>query len=116
MDIYHVWCDLKHGVRGSHFAETVRLCMEHLKDDRLIESWRLTRRKLGFGPKDLGEWHLMIEVRDLHQMQDVFERMAQREDPEESLHHSMNALVINTSYALTRDYPDPSVGPGHELF
>lgn len=116
MDLYHVWCDLKHGVRGSNFAESVRLCMEHLKEDGLIASWRLTRRKLGFGPRELGEWHLMIEVLDLHQMQDLFERMARREDPEESLHHAMNALVINTTFALTRDYPDPVRESGHETF
>jgi hypothetical protein len=31
----------------------------------LIEKWRLARRKLGLGPCRLGEWHLMMEVRDL---------------------------------------------------
>ncbi len=116
MDIYHVWCDLKHGVRGSHFAETVRLCMEHLREQGLLESWRLTRRKLGLGPRELGEWHLMIEVKDLRQMQDLFESMARRTDPEEGLHHAMNALVVNTTYSLTRDYPDPGRVPGEESF
>lgn len=116
MDIYHIWCDLKGGVRGTDFAETVRLCMEHLRGRGLIESWRLTRRKLGFGPKELGEWHVMVEVRDLAQMQTLFESMARRADPEEGLHHAMNALVVNATFGLTRDYPDPVLEPGGERF
>jgi hypothetical protein len=39
--------------------------MGHLKDNGLIEDWRLTRRKLGFGPPDLGEFHIVMETKDL---------------------------------------------------
>ena len=116
MDIYHVWCDLKPGVRDMHFHENVHRCMAHLKAQGLIESWRLTRRKLGFGPPGLGEFHLMIEVRDLRQLEDAFQRMATRGDPEEGLHHGMNALVSNATFGLTRDFPDPFRLRGQERF
>ncbi len=116
MDIYHVWCDLKPGVRDMQFHAAVVRCMDHFRGENLIESWRLTRRKLGFGPKELGEWHLMIELRDLRQLEDAFQRMASRSDPEETQHHGMNALVINATFGLTRDFPDASRRRGEERF
>lgn len=116
MDIYHVWCDLKPGVRDAHFHENVARCMSHLKAEGLIESWRLTRRKLGFGPAELGEFHLMMELRDMGQLDDAFHRMAARGDPEEGLHHGMNALVTNARFGLTRDFPDPRRQRGKERF
>lgn len=44
MDIYHVWGDLKPGVSDIKFAENVARYMGHLKEQGLIEAWRLTRR------------------------------------------------------------------------
>jgi hypothetical protein len=116
MDIYHVWCDLKPGVRDMQFHDNVARCMEHLRGEGLIESWRLTRRKLGLGPKELGEWHLMLELRDLSQLEAAFQRMAGRADPVEGLHHGMNALVTNATFGLTRDFPDPGRKQGEEKF
>ena len=116
MDIYHVWCDLRPGVRDLQFYDNVAQCMEHLRGEGLIESWRLTRRKLGFGPAALGEWHLMMELRDLGQLEAAFQRMAGRGEPEEGLHHGMNALVANATFGLTRDFPDPVRQSGEERF
>jgi hypothetical protein len=31
----------------------------------MIETWRLTRRKLGLAPSALGEFHIVIETKDL---------------------------------------------------
>ena len=64
MDIYHAFCDLKPGVSDIAFAENVASYMGHLKQQGLIESWRLTRRKLGLAPPNLGEFHLMIEAQN----------------------------------------------------
>ena len=49
MNIYHAWCDLKVGVSDIAFREGVAKYLDHLRAQALIESWRLTRRKLGFG-------------------------------------------------------------------
>jgi hypothetical protein len=46
MDIYHVWCDLKPGVGDLDFSEKVAGYLGHLKEQGLIQDWRLTRRKL----------------------------------------------------------------------
>ncbi len=114
MNIYHIWCDLKPGVRDLAFTEKVAAYLGHLKDQGLIESFRLTRRKLGLGGP--GEFHVMVEVRDLAQLDAAFDRVAGRAEPVEGFHFGVNALVTNASFALYRDFPDPGRRKGGEMF
>src|SRR5262249_28742292 len=65
MNIYHAWCDLKPGVTDIAFSESAAKYLDHLHTKGMIESWRITRRKLGLGQPELGDFHLMIEVKDL---------------------------------------------------
>ncbi len=116
MDLYHVWCDLAPGVRDLAFRERLDAYMTHLRNQGLIAGWRLTRRKLGLGPSHLGEFHLMIEVRDLAQLDAAFGHVASRAEPVEGLHHGVNALVRNATFALYRDFPDPVRREGTERF
>ena len=116
MNIYHIWCDLKPGVRDLAFQRHVAAYLGHLRDQSMIESWRLTRRKLGLGPPTQGEFHLMIEVRDLAQLDAAFAHVASRRDPVEGLHFGVNSLVRNAVFALYRDFPDPERHQGQELF
>ncbi len=90
--------------------------MGRLKEQGLIESWRLTRRKLGFGVPGLGDFHLMIEVKDLTQLEQAFERVAGRREPVESVHFGVNSLARNAVFALYRDFPDPFRHRGEEQF
>ncbi len=116
VDIYHVWCDLKPGIGDLAFSESVDRYLGHLKAEGLIENWRLTRRKLGLGVAGLGEFHLMIEVKDLGQLDAAFGRVAARREPAEGFHFGVNALVQNASFALYRDFPDPFRHRGEEKF
>ncbi len=116
MDIYHVWCDLKPGISDLDFSDEVARYMGQLKSDGLIEGWRLTRRKLGLGPADLGEFHLAIEVKDLAQLDGAFQRVASRTAPVEGFHFGVNSLVRNARFALYRDFPDPVRQRGAEKF
>jgi hypothetical protein len=68
MNIYHAWCDLKPGVSDIAFGEGASKYLTHLQAKGMIESWRITRRKLGLAQRELGEFHLMIEVKDLAQL------------------------------------------------
>lgn len=116
MDIYHAFCDLKPGVSDITFAENVAGYMGHLKQQGLIESWRLMRRKLGLAPPSMGEFHLMIEVKDLAQLERAFQRVAGRDEPVEGFHFGVNSLVQNATFALYRDFPDPLRQRGQERF
>jgi hypothetical protein len=116
LDIYHVWCDLKSGVGDLDFSEKVACYLGHLKEQGLIEGWRLTRRKLGLGAPGLGEFHLLIEVKNLAQLETAFERVAGRREPVEGLHFGVNSLVQNAVFALYRDFPDAFRHHGDERF
>ncbi len=67
MDIYHGWCNLRHGVGDKVFA-------------------------------------------------DAFNLVAGRAEPVEGVHHGVNALVQNVTFALYRDFPDPVRQYGEERF
>jgi hypothetical protein len=116
MDLYHVWCDLKPGQRDLEFAEHVGRYLDKLKADGLIDGFRVTRRKLGLGIPDLGEFHIAIETKDLAQLERAFQAVSTRADPIESLHHAVNSRVENFKAALYRDFPDPHRHTGEEKF
>ena len=87
-----------------------------LAGSAIIASHRLTRAKLGFGLKGHGDWHLVLEVRDLAQLQAAFDRVASRAGPVEGFHFGVNSLVHNPVFALYRDFPDPVRQRGEERF
>jgi len=66
------------------------------------------RSKLGRGPPYLPEFHLMIEVTGLAPLDDAFAQVSSRAGPVEALHHAVNSLVPDVTFALYRDFPDPN--------
>lgn len=116
MDLYHIWCDVRPGTSDVEFAERVTAYLGKLVSDGRIASFRLTRRKLGLGPSQLGEFHVAIEVRDLAQLDAAFHDVSTRSEPIESLHAAVNQLSTNLTFALYRDFPDPHRAHGEERF
>ncbi|MEQ8506858.1 MAG: hypothetical protein RIB80_16160 [Rhodospirillales bacterium] len=116
MDIYHIWCTLKDDVSDMEFARHVGAYLDHLKDQGHIEGWRLTRRKLGLGPEDLPEFHIMVDISGLAQLDEAFGHVASRSEPVEGLHHCVNSLVSKIKFALYRDFPDAVRKTGEERF
>lgn len=116
MDHYHTWFDLKSGTKDMDFARAMAGYMNHLKENGLIEGWRLTRRKLGFGPSELGEFHIVMETKDLAQLDAAFNHVSTRNEPVESVHFGVNKHVQNLKIALYRDFPDPHRHEGAEKF
>ncbi|MFT3726074.1 MAG: hypothetical protein QM773_21115 [Hyphomonadaceae bacterium] len=116
MDIYQISCDLKPGVRDHHFVEALKGYLGSLKSAGKIESWRLLRRKLGLGMAALGEFQILIETRDLAQLDAAFTSVSTRNEPVEGAHHGVNSLVVNFQAALYRDFPDAHRQHGEERF
>lgn len=85
-----------------------------MKEKGLIGSWRLARRKLGLGAPGLGEFHVMMRVKDLAQLELAFTRVAERREPTEGFHFGVNSLVHHTVFALYRDFPDAFRHRGEE--
>ena len=116
MDLYHIWCNLRPGVSDVEFAERVAAYLDPLQRDGRIERHRLSRRKLGLGPEHLGEFHVVIETRDLAQLDEAFREVSKRSGPIESLHAAVNRSAQDLTFALYRDFPDAHRDRGEEKF
>jgi len=114
MDHYHIWFNLKNTHRDLEFSHDADRFLGHLKAEGRIADHRLTRRKLGFGPAALGEFHLTISVRDLAQLDEAFGTVAPRAGPVEDFHKRVYAQVTDFQSALYRDFPDPVRKPRTE--
>src|SRR3954468_18901620 len=100
MDIYNAWFDLKPGVSDTEFSDRLAAYMDRLKNDGLMQGWRLMRRKLGLSAAPVGEFHLMMEFSGLAQLDQAFGRVGSRREPVESVHFGVNSLVKKVQIAL----------------
>ena len=116
MDVYHIWCNLQDGVHDLAFVEAVRHYLEQLKAAGQLESYRITRRKLGLGPPQLPEFHIALDFVDLAHLDAAFTTVSSRREPIEGLHHAVNAKVRDVIVALYRDFPDAHRVQGQEQF
>ena len=116
MDIYHVWFNLKEGVKDVEFSDSARAYFEHLKDQGRLAAYRITRRKLGLGHPSLPEWHITLEFDGLAQLDTAFEHVSTRKGPVEGFHQAVNSKVTDLFFALYRDFPDPWRERGQERF
>jgi hypothetical protein len=116
MDVYHIWCDLARGVQDVEFCDDVGRYLGRLKQAGQIADYRVLRRKLGLGPSEIGEFHIMIEIEDLAQLDAAFRAVSTRAGPIEVLHHAVNRSARNLRFALYRDFPDADRERGSELF
>jgi len=114
VDVYEIECDLREGVRDTDFVAAVDRYLGALVAEGRIERWRLLRRKLGLGAG--GEFKLLIEARDLAQLDEAFRAVSARRDPLEEAHHAVNHLVTGFRASLYRDFPDPHRTRGEERF
>jgi len=107
MDIYHIWADKDGDITDLEFVNNMKAFLEHLKSEGKMETYRITRCKMGFRSMDIPEWHIMMEFRNMAQMDSAFERVAPLEGELETKHRSFNQFVAdNIQHALYRDWPD----------
>ncbi|HVL40008.1 MAG TPA: DUF6614 family protein [Fimbriimonadaceae bacterium] len=103
MDHYDIWCDLAPGANDLEFVEAVRTYLGHLQ----VPRYSISRRKLGFGPPGLGEFHIRISFPDLAALDEAFNVAATRNTIVEPLHHAVYSRIMNFKSGLYRDFPDP---------
>ncbi len=105
-DHYHIWCDLKPGVKDLDLVSSIEGMLGHLKGLGKLEGFTISRRKLGFGPDALGEWHIDIRTRNLAQLEEAFDHVTPRAGEMERLHALVWSKVENFKSALYREFPD----------
>lgn len=106
MNHYEIWVNLLPGVDDMEFVGAVRAYLGVFQQEGTLESYTIRRRKFGFGPSELGEWHITMSFRDLAQMDKAFERAATRDASIEVLHAAVYSKVTNYKSGLWRDFPD----------
>lgn len=106
-DIYHIWCDKKEGISDKDFVDNMRKFLGHLVQESKMNSYRITRCKMGFRSMDIPEWHIMMEFANMAQMDEAFKRVAPLNGELEEKHRGFNQWVEgNIQHALYRDWPD----------
>ena len=98
MDHYHTWFDLKPGTKDAEFARAMARYMDHLKGNGAIEGWRLSRRKLGFGPKGLGEFHIVMQGIEVFRQR--------REGADVGLRYGLDAARLFAHRDHVRSHPE----------
>lgn len=108
MDIYHVWANKSGDISDAEWVTNMRTFLDVLVSEGRMERYRVTRCKMGFRSiGDLPEWHIMMEFKDLTQLDSAFNRVAPLEGDLEDKHRSFNAFVgDDIEHALYRDWPD----------
>ena len=108
-DIYHIWANKKQGISDVDFAAGMRKFLQHLQDEGKMNSFRITRCKLGFRSiQDLPEWHIMMEFDNMQQLDDAMTSVLRNEKNIDEAHVSFNQLVDKDTiqHFLYRDFPD----------
>ncbi len=106
MNLYHIWANLRPGVKDLEFVDAVNAYLGYIQQQGHIASYRITRRKFGFSPPGLCDFHIIIELQNLQQLDDAFMLVATRDGEIEKLHHRVYASVSDFASALYRDFPD----------
>lgn len=107
MNVYAIWVDLIDGSEDLAFSAALNAYLGDLQSRGTIESFTLERRKFGFGPEALGEFHIRILCKDLAQLDSAFNVVATRNGEVETLHGEVFRRVKNFRSGLYRTFPDP---------
>ena len=86
----------------------MRKFLDGLVTMQKMESYRLTRAKLGFRSMDLPEFHIMMEFKNMQQLDDAMTSVLRNEKNIDKSHVAFNQLVDQETiqHFLYRDFPD----------
>ena len=107
MNHYEIWVNLRDSSQDLAFVDVLTEFMDHLREEGRIAGWSLKRRKLGFGPTELGEFNISILADNLQQLDDAFGAVVPRSGAVERLHARVWGMVTDFRSGLYRDFPDP---------
>jgi len=106
MNIYTCQIDLKQEAKALVFANALAAWMNHLQSAEVIQSWRLSRRKLNLASDRFRDFMLEIEVKDLTQLDQAFRLSGRQDDEVAALHGAVHVLIAHADFALYRPFPD----------
>ena len=106
-DIYHIWADHKNSITANEFVSKMSLFLDKLVQHNKMDTYRITRCKLGFRSMDLPEFRIDMEFKSMQQLDDAMTITIADKDVDE-VHVGFNQYVdTNTiQHFLYRDFPD----------
>ena len=108
MDVYTIYADHVETVSAHEFVTLMRKFLDKMVSLGRMESYRITRMKLGFRSMDLPEFRIDMEFKNLQQLDDAMTSVLRNEERIENEHVGFNHLVdVETiQHFLYRDFPD----------
>ena len=108
MDVYTIYADHSSKTNAHEFCRLMRKFLDKMQDMKRIESYRITRMKLGFRSMDLPEFRIDMEFKNMQQLDDAMTSVVRNEEHIETEHVGFNHLVDSDTiqHFLYRDYPD----------
>jgi len=113
MDYYHVWANKSGEITDLEWVNNMKGFLDHLVNESKIVEYKITRCKMGFASiPDLPEWHIIMTVKSMAQLENAFRRVAPQEGELEEKHKSFNQFVTSIKHAYYSDWPYESLGDG----
>ena len=108
MDVYTIYADHTESTNAHEFARLMRKFLDKMQDMDRIQSYRITRMKLGFRSMDLPEFRIDMEFESMQALDDAMSHVVANVDDIETEHVGFNQWVdVETiQHFLYRDYPD----------
>ncbi len=106
-DIYTIYADHKDNITAQEFVSKMTLFLDKLVGQKKMNTYRITRMKLGFRSMDLPEFRIDMEFDNMQQLDDAMTITVADKDVDR-VHVGFNQYVdVNTiQHFLYRDYPD----------
>ncbi len=106
-NIYTIYADHKNSITAHEFVTKMRLFLDKLVQHNKMDTYRITRCKLGFRSMDLPEFRIDMEFKSMQQLDDAMTITIADKDVDE-VHVGFNQYVdTNTiQHFLYRDFPD----------
>lgn len=108
MDVYTIYADHSAETNAHEFVRLMKKFLDKMVEMGSMESYRITRMKLGFRSMDLPEFRIDMEFNNMQQLDDAMSGVLRNDNNIETEHVGFNHLVdVETiQHFLYRDFPD----------
>lgn len=105
MNVYTIYADIVEGSSPVDFVANMKKFLDALPT---LQSYRITRMKLGFRSMDLPEFRIDMDFKSMQDLDDAMTQVIRNDDNIETHHVSFNSMVDmeTIQHFLYRDYPD----------
>tara|TARA_R110000803_G_scaffold129325_1_gene196607 strand:+ start:86 stop:511 length:426 start_codon:yes stop_codon:yes gene_type:complete len=106
-NIYTIYADHKDNITAHEFVAKMSLFLDKLVEHRKMDTYRITRMKLGFRSMDMPEFRIDMEFENMQALDDAMTITISDKDVDQ-VHVGFNQYVnVDTiEHFLYRDFPD----------